>query len=260
VTLELSRPDALELTEQIRALVDRMGRDASALRKHVAEARKHEVWRILGYAGWDAYVEQGIGITRQRAHQMLQEASVFGELEAAAGTSNVGLSGRAAREIAASSADVAERIRDRRETEPETPPEVVVREEVQRQRATKPPAPVVEVEPSAPSPWFAEVWPAVRSAARQANHEPEWWALNAIAAALEDVSLSEYRRRQEVARRLAAGESERTIAAATGIPRTSVQLLRKRVEVAEGECRHPVGRRIGDGCGACGQIVRAKRG
>jgi hypothetical protein len=72
----LTMDEARELTENIRSTADFL---------YVLLARAHagKAWEALGYSSWGAYVGEEFHISRSRAYQILNQASVIEAIEAA---------------------------------------------------------------------------------------------------------------------------------------------------------------------------------
>lgn len=267
----MSVAEAETITEYVRAAVEAADRYAD-LPEILLRAREGRAWQALGYGSWREWGMEACGLSKSRIYQLAAY-------------------GKALRELATS--ENSTHVEKPEAARPATPSEYETR--TSKQSATKPPPPVVDVESKA-SPaadpatgevadappwashlaesivaatqlplWLDEMWSLIRAE----SDDPDAWAHDALAAALEDVSLSEYRNRQEVSRLRAQGMSLRQIEAATRIPQTTVRRLGARAEgrteprasedVKPSDCKHPVGQRLGGVCMVCGATVASKR-
>ncbi len=108
---ELSRNEAGRLTQKIRDHAEK----AWALLK---EAHDKKAWAAMGYTSFEAYCRDEFGMSRGNAYRLLGQASVIGEIAAAAGLSPAGdigasISDRAARELKPALPAVVEEVRSR---------------------------------------------------------------------------------------------------------------------------------------------------
>lgn len=85
--------EARDLTDRIKASVDKTW-------QLLLNAREWNAWSSLGYGTWEAYVREEFGIGRSRSYQLLDQARVVREIEAAASTS-VDITEAAARDLKA---------------------------------------------------------------------------------------------------------------------------------------------------------------
>jgi hypothetical protein len=84
--------EARELTDKINASVEKTWR-------LLLNAHEWNAWGALGYDTWEAYVQAEFGIGRSRSYQLLDQARVVREVEAAVST-NVDIKESHARELA----------------------------------------------------------------------------------------------------------------------------------------------------------------
>jgi hypothetical protein len=99
------KAEAQALTAKIKDSVDRTWRLLS-------NAFEWRAWEALGYRSWEAYVRDELGISRSRAYQLLDQAKVVREIQAAASVHNVDISEAVARDIKPHLAQVAEQVRE----------------------------------------------------------------------------------------------------------------------------------------------------
>jgi hypothetical protein len=104
---ELDYEGALELTQRIKST-------SSELWDLLLEAHQGKAWRALGYLSWRDYVGSEFQMSRSRAYQLVDQAIVIAEIEAAAGAStSVDISEAAARDLKPHLPDVVDAVKDR---------------------------------------------------------------------------------------------------------------------------------------------------
>jgi hypothetical protein len=130
---ELTRREALELTEKIKAT-------AATLWRLLEEAHRREAWRALGYPSWTAYIHTEFQMSRSRSYQLLDQATVITAIETAAGevSTMVDISERDARDLKPVLTAVTNEIRERVERGDD--PDDVVRDAIDRVRQKRPAA------------------------------------------------------------------------------------------------------------------------
>lgn len=92
VLASMTPAEARSLTETIKASVDTLW---SLLR----ESHDRGAWRALGYSSWREYATTEFGMSQSRAYQLLDQAKVITEIEAAADSTMVEISEREARDL-----------------------------------------------------------------------------------------------------------------------------------------------------------------
>lgn len=125
------------LTEdEARALTDRIRDAAEHLWSLLAEAHERQAWRALGYDRWEDYVRAEFNMTRQRAYQLLDQAKVIREIQAAASVSTsvdtaepvpAVVTEAQARDVKPILGELTDSIRERLNEVPEPTPERVQR-------------------------------------------------------------------------------------------------------------------------------------
>jgi hypothetical protein len=115
---DLSRQQAQELTRELRVAVDSVGSAVHYAYELLRRAHDLRAHQALGYASWEEYVEAEVGMTKQRASQVLQEGDTRSALRAELpeiGETNAfdALSGRAVRAIRPHLQAVAAGVRQR---------------------------------------------------------------------------------------------------------------------------------------------------
>ena len=121
----LNKANARRLTDEIREHVS----EAWTL---LVEAHERQVWKVLGYPTWEAYVRTEFDMSRSRSYQILDHARVTRELVSASGVStSVDISEAAARELKGHVHEVVTRVHHRlAEGDPDDDPVEVVNEVV----------------------------------------------------------------------------------------------------------------------------------
>jgi hypothetical protein len=96
--------EARALTEQIKTSVEKTWR-------LLLNAHEWNAWGALGYSTWESYVRAEFGIGRSRSYQLLDQARVVREIEAAVSTT-VDITERDVRDLKPHLAEVTEAVRD----------------------------------------------------------------------------------------------------------------------------------------------------
>jgi hypothetical protein len=96
--------EARDLTEQIKSSVEKTWR-------LLLNAHEWNAWGALGYSTWESYVRAEFGIGRSRSYQLLDQARVVREIEAAVSTT-VDITERDVRDLKPHLAEVTEAVRD----------------------------------------------------------------------------------------------------------------------------------------------------
>jgi hypothetical protein len=133
--------------EDARALTDRIKTTAERLLSLLLEAHERRAWEALGYDSWRTYAVAEFGMSKSRAYQLLDQAKVLREIEAAAGSTDVELTEAEARDIKPMLGEVAAEIRERvAEGPPEQVADVVksVVKEQRSRRRRRPPRPTAK--------------------------------------------------------------------------------------------------------------------
>lgn len=97
--------DARALTDQIKTSVEKTWR-------LLLNAHEWKAWAALGYGTWEAYVRAEFGIGRSRSYQLLDQAQVVREIEAAAMSTVVDISEREARDLKPHLTEVTNAVRE----------------------------------------------------------------------------------------------------------------------------------------------------
>lgn len=188
----------------------------------LTEAYEARVWEVLGYSSWEAYVREEFALSRSQSYRLLHQGRVIRELSKAAGAP-VTVTGRQAEAIGPRTDEVAERV----------------------QKATRG-RPAAERQETAQKAVETASEPVPRGTGDD-GEQPEGADRNEPAIIVE---LRATIGRLMIERDGLLAENER---------------LRARVAELEGvkpavntRCKHPVNRRIGNYCGACGTSVGAK--
>lgn len=84
---------------QAKELTGRIKRSAEDVCRLLEEAHERKAWQPLGYKSWKAYVDSEFDMSKQRAYQLLNYATVRKALEVTTGSTTVDLSERQARRI-----------------------------------------------------------------------------------------------------------------------------------------------------------------
>lgn len=217
--------------QSARRLTDRIVKTAGDLWELLLAAHDGRAWEALGYQTWDSYVAAEFPISKSQSYRLLDQGRAIHELSAAAGISPGGepvvVSERAARELKPVIGAVAEEVRRRTKGRRS--------DETRRQAAG---AVVDEAREAAR--------PAAGGQAQQAaDLIPRLVKLNPrdVAAA---IPVADRREQTEKLRRWADAVADE----ARGFGKTG-----RDSAAAAGNCTHPVGRRIGSTCMACGKDV-----
>lgn len=119
-----------------RQLTDRIRQAADDLWALLLEAHEGRAWSALGYATWGAYVRTEFAMSRSRAYQLLDQATVVRDLTSVAGAStSVDITEAAARDLKPHLQVVKEAIRQAVENVPEERVAEIVAEVVEEERA-----------------------------------------------------------------------------------------------------------------------------
>lgn len=122
--------EAREITDRIKGAVE------SAWRL-LLEAHDRCAWSALGYGSWRDYAQTEFGIGQSRAYQLLDQARVVREIEAASGSTKVEITEREARDLKPHLEEVKADIAQAVAALPDPTPEAVaetVRVSVSRKR------------------------------------------------------------------------------------------------------------------------------
>lgn len=122
---------------EARAITNRIKDAVESTWSLLLEAHDRRAWHILGYASWRDYAITEFGIGKSRAYQLLDQARVIREIEAA-GSTDVEITEAEARDIKPVLAEVVDAIAAVvAEGEPETV-KAKVREVISKARAAAP--------------------------------------------------------------------------------------------------------------------------
>lgn len=237
-----------------RRLTDRIAKAVTLAYDMLAAAKARRAWEPLGYPSWEAYVRAEFGVSSSASYRLLDQAAVIGELSLAAGAP-VEVSARAAADLKPDLPVVAAEVAEAVAAEPQRPPAEVAGDVVAKHRARRPPAPVVV------PPADVEVIDGEREVA-PARAVPD--AVAAQPAAVLLVALAG--RRPAEARDATPYEwamlrswMAQADAVRNGVPQPQARQPQEPAGEPAEKCRHPVSRRIGNRCGACGDQVKAGR-
>jgi hypothetical protein len=107
-------PDTSLDVEEARALTDRIKVAARDLSRLLLEAHDRRAWTALGYATWTEYVGEELGLSKQRAFQLLDHARFIFALDTATGRpTGVALPERVSRDLKPHLGPVIEMVRSR---------------------------------------------------------------------------------------------------------------------------------------------------
>lgn len=98
--------------DEARALTDRIREAAERVWSLLLEAHERQAWAALGYSSWRDYAVSEFGMSQSRAYQLLDQARVIREIEAAAGSTMVELNERQARAVKPRLKGVTNEVRD----------------------------------------------------------------------------------------------------------------------------------------------------
>lgn len=121
VDIEIYEPTEMDLfepldEEEARALTDTIRNAVDVLWALIARAHAGGAWKALGYTSWGDYVRAEFDMSRSRSYQLLDQARVVKEIEAAVpdGTS-IRITEAAARDLKGVLEEVVPEIRERTE-------------------------------------------------------------------------------------------------------------------------------------------------
>lgn len=122
---------ARAITTALRAALDDARNAVTALADRVRAAHEARVWLTLGYRSWEQYAVAELGISRAQAYRLIVMSRATNAITAAvtaalptspAGYTDLGLSGRALRDIGGQAGDVAAVVAARLSTAAATGP------------------------------------------------------------------------------------------------------------------------------------------
>lgn len=102
---QLTRTEARALTDRIKTRLEHTWGDLS-------EAYERGAWTALDFPTWESYVNTEFGISRSRSYQLLDQAKVVREIQAAAAVHIVDITEAAARDLKPHLAEVVEQVRE----------------------------------------------------------------------------------------------------------------------------------------------------
>lgn len=120
--------------EEARALTAEIRGRANDLWRLLSRAYEIRAWAALKHPTWESYVRAEFDIGRSRSYQLLDQAKVVREIEAAAGVHSVDVSEAVARDIKPRLSEVTEQVREAVADVPEPERPAVVAEVVRDAR------------------------------------------------------------------------------------------------------------------------------